>query len=71
MATMPSPQERPDLYDYYDNGDVTPDDRLAPDVLAGIERGRVIVENVQKKRADEARRKESEDAERATREAEK
>ncbi len=54
MAKMPSPQERPDIYDEYDNGDVTPDEKLAPDVKAGIERVGAIVENAKKKRAAES-----------------
>lgn len=38
MATMPSPQERPDLYDEYDNGPVTPDEKLSAFVKEQIAR---------------------------------
>ena len=63
MATMPSPQERPDLYDYYDNGDVTPDEKLSPFVKERIAKMMPV--------AEAAKRKKIEDAERAAREAEK
>ncbi|MDA8411949.1 MAG: hypothetical protein M0001_16360 [Treponema sp.] len=69
MATMPSPQERPDLRDYYDKCDATPDERLAPDVLVGIERDRTILNELKNNLVDEARRKKIDDAESATREA--